>query len=113
MPWIRVVTLLLVAGIAFASGTGLAALGDMVFERNPEAAGTGAFPPAVFPHWVHRTRFRCYVCHPAIFEMKQGANAVTMDAINKGEFCGACHNGRVAFRPQFESCSRCHRAPEE
>jgi c(7)-type cytochrome triheme protein len=45
--------------------------------------------------------------------MQQGANAVSMDAIKKGEFCGACHNGNIAFGASFENCTRCHREPEE
>ena len=81
--------------------------GDIVFKRRGEMSVE--IPPALFPHWVHRTRFRCYVCHTAIFEMKAGANPVTMDAIGQGKFCGACHNGKTAFAPAFETCIRCHR----
>jgi len=50
------------------------------------------------------------VCHDAIFEMKAGANDVSMDAITAGKFCGACHNGGKAFAPTFDACPRCHRA---
>lgn len=87
---------------------GMAAPGDIVFKRKAEVQG---FEPAVFPHWVHRVRFRCYACHPRIFEMKKGANEVTMDKINKGEFCGKCHNGKIAFNVEFQTCGRCHVAP--
>lgn len=67
------------------------------------------YPPVVFPHWRHRIRFKCSACHPQIFEMKKGANAITMDAIRQGEFCAKCHNGDVAFEVTFQSCSRCHK----
>ncbi len=84
---------------------GQSAPGDIVFSRKDGGGGT---PPAVFPHWFHRIRFKCYVCHDAIFQMKQGANKVTMDAIMKGEYCGRCHNGDIAWSVAFETCNRCH-----
>lgn len=101
------------AGLVLAGGVVYGAMGDLVFERKGEATGSAAFPPAIFPHWVHRARFRCYVCHPAPFVMQQGANDISMATINKGQFCGACHNGRTAFNVEFQTCARCHRQPEE
>jgi len=109
-----VLGILLLAGITLAgAGAGQAAPGDIVFQRQENVEGSAAFPPAVFPHWVHRVRYRCYACHPAPFEMKQGANAVSMENIKKGEFCGACHNGQVSFSVEFQNCTRCHKQPEE
>lgn len=84
-----------------------AEVGDIPFTR--KVPGTEDFPPAVFPHWFHRMQFKCYVCHEEIFKMKAGANPVTMEAISQGKYCGACHNGKTAFAPMFEHCSRCHR----
>ena len=105
---------LVLAGLALSGGgVAQAAQGDLVFERNGEVEGGSAFPPALFRHWVHRARYRCYVCHPAPFAMEQGANAVSMDNINQGQYCGACHNGRAAFSVEFKNCARCHREPEE
>lgn len=105
---------MLAATLGFAVKGGLAAaLGDLVFERQSEIPEGEAFPPSIFPHWVHRVRYRCYVCHDTLFEMKQGANAVTMEDIDAGQFCGACHNGRNAFDASFENCARCHTEPEE
>jgi len=69
----------------------------------------GDYPPAVFPHWRHRIRFKCSACHPQIFEMKKGANNITMNAIREGKFCAECHNGNVAFEVSFQSCYRCHK----
>lgn len=80
--------------------------GDIVFTRKSKEGAE--YPPATFPHYVHRMQFKCYVCHDAIFEMKAGANAVTMDAIGEGKFCGTCHNATIAFGATFESCQRCH-----
>lgn len=84
-----------------------AEVGDIEFKRESEAPGD--YPPATFPHWVHRMQFRCYVCHDDIFQMKAGSNPVTMEAIGQGKFCGTCHNGKIAFGVLFESCQRCHR----
>lgn len=89
----------------------LAVEGDMVFKRE---AGVGDdTPPAVFPHWFHRIRFRCYVCHPTIFEMRAGVNKITMDAIDGGKFCGTCHNGKISWESSFDTCDRCHVEREE
>ena len=86
---------------------GAAVDGDITLHR---AAGADqGTPPAVFPHWAHRIRFKCYVCHDAIFQMKAGSNPVTMDDIRAGKFCGVCHNGKIAFAVGFETCARCHR----
>lgn len=65
-------------------------------------------PAAKFPHWFHRIRFKCASCHPAIFEMKAGANPVTMTAMRRGEFCATCHNGKIAWEIGFTTCVRCH-----
>lgn len=93
--------------LVFWSAGVSAELGDIVFKR--KEAGTQDVPPAVFPHFAHRMQFRCYVCHDDIVVMKAGANAITMDAIQAGKFCGVCHNGKAAFQATFEACPRCHR----
>ena len=84
-----------------------AELGDIAFTR--KAAGTEDIPPAIFPHFLHRMQFKCYVCHDAIFPMKAGETSISMDEIREGKYCGACHNGRTAFQATFEACPRCHR----
>lgn len=81
-------------------------IGNIVFQR--EAKGVSEIPPAMFPHWVHRMNFKCYACHDAIFQMKAGADAITMDAVRAGKFCGVCHNGKIAFAVGFDTCDRCH-----
>ena len=64
--------------------------------------------PVVFPHWLHRIRFKCSSCHPHVFEMKAGANPITMDALRAGEFCARCHNGQIAWEVGFTTCVNCH-----
>lgn len=60
----------------------------------------------VFPHAAHTTWLRCDNCHPGIFQMRAGADPITMAAIFQGEYCGRCH-GKVAFAPET-GCPRCH-----
>ncbi len=84
--------------------------GTILFERKSET--DKKYPPAYFPHWVHEIRYRCYVCHPAVFVMKKGANDLTKETMRKGESCGKCHNGRFAFEIGLQTCSRCHQKPK-
>ncbi len=82
----------------------LAEYGDVVLNRRAEAEG---MPPVIFPHWFHRIRFRCKVCHFELgFEMRAGSNDVTMQDIIDGRFCGMCHNGEIAWGT--ENCDLCH-----
>lgn len=76
---------------------------DLTLNKYAEQAG---MPPVIFPHWFHRIRFKCKVCHEDIFIMRQGANDVNMQKIIQGEYCGKCHNGRIAWAPMY--CDRCH-----
>ena len=69
--------------------------GDVVLNRYSEAAGVR---PVIYPHWFHRIRFRCKVCHHELgFEMRAGANDVRMDDLSQGRFCGMCHNNEIAW----------------
>jgi len=78
--------------------------GDVVINNYSDAAG---MRPAVFPHWFHRIRFRCKVCHGDLgFQFKAGGNDITMLKIFDGQFCGACHNGQIAW--SVENCTLCH-----
>lgn len=77
---------------------------DVVLNRRAEKEG---MRPVVFPHWFHRIRFQCRVCHAELgFKMRVGSNDVTMNDIAEGKFCGACHNGDIAWSP--DRCDLCH-----
>ena len=79
---------------------------DVVINRQSDRNGVR---PVVFPHWFHRIRFRCKVCHQELgFQMRAGANDVKMADIVDGRFCGMCHNERIAWGP--ERCDLCHSA---
>ncbi len=100
-----ILTLLLVlASGAYRPAT--AEYGDVVINNYSDDAG---MRPAVFPHWFHRVRFRCKVCHADLgFKFQAGGNDITMLKIIDGEYCGACHNGDIAW--SVENCDLCHSA---
>ena len=80
------------------SHNALTAPGDLILPRQ----GGGEMdlsmtPESIFPHWIHRARYRCDACHDALFEMKLGATEITMDLMDKNESCAVCHNGEIAF----------------
>ena len=78
--------------------------GDVVINEFSDDAG---MRPVVFPHWFHRVRFRCKVCHGDLgFAFKAGANEINMVKIIDGQYCGACHDGDVAW--SIENCELCH-----
>ena len=102
------VALLGAVTVGLLQDEGRAEYGDMVMNLEAEKA---QMPPVVFPHWFHRIRFKCKVCHDDIFVMRSGANHVTMIEIIKGNYCGKCHNGRIAWAPLY--CDRCHSGKSE
>ena len=78
--------------------------GDIVINNYSDAAG---MRPAVFPHWFHRIRFSCKVCHADLgTKMQAGGNEINMLKIFDGEYCGTCHNGEIAWG--VENCILCH-----
>ena len=94
----------LTALLALVPATPWAEYGDVVINRYSDKAGVR---PVVFPHWFHRIRFRCKVCHQELgFKMRAGANDVLMADIIDGKFCGMCHNERIAWGA--DRCDLCH-----
>ncbi len=79
--------------------------GNVRYE--PKGAG-----PVLFNHEKHvkangRT---CTKCHYGVFQMEKGSNRMNMSKITKGNFCGTCHNGRIAFDVDHRAhCSKCHK----
>lgn len=71
--------------------------------------------PVVFKHWLHRAQYTCRLCHVDIgFAMTRGGTRVTEEDIRAGLYCGACHNGKIAFDSEGDNkgggknCERCH-----
>ncbi len=79
--------------------------GDITFSpKNAKAV--------VFSHEKHVSEkgLKCTGCHYAIFQMAQGSYKMDMNKINKGDFCGKCHNGQKAFDVNDQkNCVRCHK----
>lgn len=94
-----------------ADGTVNLVYGDIVMTRTREGMEEGEVDAVVFPHWFHRIRFRCKVCHEDTFVTNKGENIVDMDQISAGEKCGMCHDGSVAWDPL--ECENCHYYPME
>ena len=77
------------------------ALMDRVASKN-------SVKPVIFSHWLHRTVVTCRICHGELgFEMAPGSTPVSEADIRAGRYCGACHNGEVAFAA-VNNCPRCH-----
>lgn len=86
----------------------ISAPGDLIIPRKGEDLDTKYTPESIFPHWIHRIRYRCDACHDSLFKMELGATEITMDMMEKGESCSVCHNGAGAFDINFQTCNRCH-----
>lgn len=100
--WLSLLAVPLAFAIVVAEAR--AEYGDVVINNYSDAAG---MRPAVFPHWFHRVRFRCKVCHADLgFKFQAGGNEINMVKIIDGQFCGACHNGEIAW--SVENCNFCH-----
>ncbi len=97
---IAVIYLMLPAGVASASGGG-----NLTF-RSENAK------PVIFSHDEHVNvkALKCSACHNHTFQMAKGSDKMDMKKINKGQFCGRCHNGVHAFDVNDKaSCGKCHK----
>lgn len=103
---IKIKLMLAMLLIVASSVVSYAEYGDVVLNSKQESMQKAGVKPVLFPHWFHRIRFKCKVCHEDIFIMEKGANDINMNKIMSGEFCGKCHNGTIAWEPL--NCERCH-----
>lgn len=93
--------IVLTAGISLASTGG----GDRLFK--PKGA-----KPVFFSHEQHVNvrGTKCSACHYHAFQMAKESYEMSMDKLNKGQFCGICHNGERSFSvKETENCVRCHK----
>jgi len=80
--------------------------GRVVIGDHSEKAG---LPKVAFDHWLHRAKFTCRLCHVDVgFAMKPGATDIRAADNASGQFCGACHNGKleVGGKRLFEACAK-------
>jgi len=97
-------TILFILVVISAPTSAFAEYGDVVINKRAEKEG---MRPVIFPHWFHRIRFRCKVCHNELgFKMRAGGNDITMGEITDGKYCGMCHNGEISWT--IENCDLCH-----
>lgn len=95
-----------IALVGMLSSPAKAEYGDIVINNYSDEA---QIRPVIFPHWFHRIRYRCKICHGDLgFKIGAGANKINMLKIINGEYCGACHNGQIAWA--VENCDLCHSA---
>ena len=73
---------------------------DITFEE--EEMGN-----VLFSHEVHTDMFGCGDCHSDLFKPRSNNKPVSMEAMESGEACGACHDGGDAFSVA-EDCESCH-----
>ncbi|GFO56818.1 cytochrome c [Geomonas sp. Red276] len=62
---------------------------------------------ARFDHKAHLSKFKCKDCHTKIFPYSTGGKHYTMYQMEKGNSCGACHDGKTAFSASGD-CESCH-----
>ena len=77
MLW-RVLTIwsLVIVAVFIEPAPAMAEYADVVINNYSDSAG---MRPVIFPHWFHRIRFRCKVCHADLgFKFKAGGNDINM-----------------------------------
>lgn len=105
----RAGSVILAAVLAVGAGTLPNLPKDKDMARGADSPG-----PVVFSHQAHvdSSRPSCTGCHPRLFAMgmKPGAGPVkvTHAAMEKKQYCGACHDGEQASG--FDDCTKCHRS---
>jgi c(7)-type cytochrome triheme protein len=78
-----------------------------------EGKGAGQ---VLFDRKLHVSKgLTCNDCHEGkafsfpLFEMKKGANMLSMRSMELGKSCGSCHDGKKAFSTTSRlNCSKCH-----
>jgi len=60
-----------------------------------------------FSHDVHLKKYKCGNCHTKIYKLSSSKKVVSMEEMEKGKSCGACHDGKNVFTVK-ENCDTCH-----
>ena len=72
----------------------------------------GSQGKVTFSHEKHLAKNpKCTECHTKLFKMTKGQrSALKMADMEKGQACGACHNGQAAFGVKDAAdCAKCHK----
>ena len=83
--------------------------GPYAFKQTGDSPGKVTFNHASH---VDESAPSCTSCHPRAFSILKAGTAadgksITHAAMEQGQSCGACHNGKKSFG--FDDCSLCHR----
>jgi len=98
---------LTISGFILSTSFSQAEYADIVINSKAEAMRKANVGDVIFPHWFHRIRYRCNVCHEDIFKLEAGKNEISMKVITEDQkMCGQCHNGTIAW--STVECERCH-----
>ena len=82
-------------------------------EHGGEIFYTEPVNTVLFSHKLHveQRELSCDLCHARNFDMQalkaQGNPDFTMKSLMEGKYCGACHNGTMAFASNTR-CAGCH-----
>jgi c(7)-type cytochrome triheme protein len=102
--------------VAVALASLLAVAGDLPRLPKPHTYPEGKDSPApvTFRHETHVDKDNpdCTGCHPVEFSFEGfGTAPLVHKRMDKGEFCGRCHDKKTAFG--MNSCDECHIYVEE
>jgi c(7)-type cytochrome triheme protein len=111
--WKLVRTVLAAATVALVFGSGTFAGTDMPRLPGPITISRGADSPGqvVFTHETHvdASKPACTACHPREFRILKASRhraPITHDGMDKGHYCGTCHDGKKTFAR--DDCAACH-----
>jgi c(7)-type cytochrome triheme protein len=62
----------------------------------------------LFSHTFHTGAFTCVDCHKSLYKTARSKVKVSMQEMEQGRSCGACHDGKTAFSVK-EKCEVCHK----
>ena len=107
MKKLTLLLLLVISMTVLIGSSGLMAMdgGDILYTK--------PLMSVLFSHKVHAEDMGmgCDMCHPDLFEMAantaENNDDFTMQGLYDGKYCGACHNGQMAFASNTQ-CARCH-----
>ncbi len=90
--------------LALAAGTVAAVVGG------GDITQTTPLGKVTFSHQLHveKKGLQCTECHPKLYTSVAQHKPVTMQAMQKGESCGACHDGKRSFSVMGGECAKCH-----
>ena len=105
----QIVFAALLLPLVFSAGAGAAddaaGGGDILFTKPVQSV--------LFSHKAHveKKGLTCDLCHSGLFEMSASADQekgdFNMAGLAQGKYCGACHNGVMAFSSATR-CASCH-----